>query len=432
MREARQVVAQADSLRAEGGMYSDSVTLAQAYESLYSFRYLYPTDFAHSCYHYGRLLREKENPVAAMECFIRATHSRTRDYHILGRVYSNMGDICHLANEFPLAYYMYEKSADMYMRNGDTLLYYYDLNNMAFELAEQGKKDETMALLSTIESHCKDRDVLVKSLETKAEMYFVAEKYDSAIFSANLLQSYGNHEPTGYVIKAQAFDKLGMTDSALYIADYILKMHVSSLDKYNMLYITSHYDSIDGEEILTQTSERADIGIKIDNQHSKHAQASEVLRQSLIKIPELRRWLFRIIIFIIILAAIIFPYVIHRYKSHITTKLADKQAANIVESIRKHINKTNLNQTLQWKDYNTMKSEVDLYMGGLASKLEACNLNETEIRFCILSLLDFRQKEIADTIHYSYPSGIKTLKKRIADKLKTTPSGLKDFLLRKM
>ena len=80
-------------MRAEGRTYSDSAELAQAYRTLHKRRAFYPDAYAHGCYHYGRLLREKDNPVAAMQVFINATHSRTRDYHILGRVYSNMGSI---------------------------------------------------------------------------------------------------------------------------------------------------------------------------------------------------------------------------------------------------------------------------------------------------------------------------------------------------
>ena len=151
VREAQEVVAQADSLWHDGQMYgidaSDSATLAQAYETLDKstafsrrireiFPFAHSTSslgtYSHACYHYGRLLREKDDPVAAMQVFINATHSHTGDYHILGRVYSNMGSICHLAGEFPLSYDMYEHCADMYLQNGDTLLYYYGLNNMAF------------------------------------------------------------------------------------------------------------------------------------------------------------------------------------------------------------------------------------------------------------------------------------------------------------
>ena len=125
VREAQHVVQQADSLWAEGKMYGidagDSVTLAQAYETLQEHSafsrqlsevcpFVHCTSllrtYSHACYHYGKLLRAKDNPVAAMQVFIAATHSHTRDYHILGRVYSNMGSICHLAGEYSLSYDM--------------------------------------------------------------------------------------------------------------------------------------------------------------------------------------------------------------------------------------------------------------------------------------------------------------------------------------
>ena len=102
LHETLSVVGEADSLWQQGQMYDDSVRLAQAYSTLRVWRTFYADAYAHACYHYGKLLRANDDPVAAMQVFIDATHSRTRDYHILGRVYSNMGSICHLAGDFPL------------------------------------------------------------------------------------------------------------------------------------------------------------------------------------------------------------------------------------------------------------------------------------------------------------------------------------------
>jgi hypothetical protein len=100
IREAQSIVAQADSLWHAGKQYGidegDSATLAQACETLGQWQWLHADEYAHTCYHYGKLLRAKGNPAEAMQAFISATHSGTKDYHILGRVYNNMGDICHI------------------------------------------------------------------------------------------------------------------------------------------------------------------------------------------------------------------------------------------------------------------------------------------------------------------------------------------------
>ena len=201
--EAQAVVAQADSLWHIGQMYGidegDSATLAHAYETLkkqsafpflppFNFQFspfnfhFSPFNFPRSCYHYGRLLRQKDDPVPAMQVFIDATHSRTRDYHILGRVYSNMGSICHLANEFPLSYDMFSRSADYFQKNGDTLNYYYALNDMAYELAEQGKIDSCFAIVEDIESNnAQNKTLLAYCCLSKAEALLRSSHYDSAI-----------------------------------------------------------------------------------------------------------------------------------------------------------------------------------------------------------------------------------------------------------
>ena len=195
------------------------------------------------------------------------------------------------------------------------------------------------------------------------------------------------------------------------------------------MYITSHYDStLTSEDILTQTSNRADIGMMIDKRHAQHAQACEILRYDLSR----EHWQIWVIIGSIILLICISYYGIrqtHNRKSDMV-EITNKQIEKNIQSIKAHIDMEDIYTSLSWKDYKAMKTKVDLYLNGLVSKLETHHLNETEIRFCVLTLLGLPLKKIADIICYSYPSGIKTLKKRIADKLETNSPNLRDFLLR--
>ena len=177
--EACQTLDVADSLRVnEGRLYDDSLALAEAYTLLGHWRLIYPDDYARACYYYGYLLRQHNNQVAAMQAFIAGSHapyvSRVvrlpwfSNYHILGRIYSNMGTMSHLADEFELGYDMYKMSAEFFRKAGDTTLYYYQHNAMALELAEQKLHDETLSLLGKIETECADANVLTKTWETKA------------------------------------------------------------------------------------------------------------------------------------------------------------------------------------------------------------------------------------------------------------------------
>lgn len=66
---------------------------------------------AWALYEQGKTLREQGEPAEAMAVFIQATKSNTPDEMLLGRIYSNMANICRQANEHALAYYVYALSA---------------------------------------------------------------------------------------------------------------------------------------------------------------------------------------------------------------------------------------------------------------------------------------------------------------------------------
>lgn len=55
LREAKQTVQQSDSLWHAGQPYADSAQLAQAYKTLGQWALFCPDDYAHACYHYGKL-----------------------------------------------------------------------------------------------------------------------------------------------------------------------------------------------------------------------------------------------------------------------------------------------------------------------------------------------------------------------------------------
>ena len=65
----------------------------------------------------------------------------------------------------------------------------------------------------------------------------------------------------------------------------------------------------------------------------------------------------------------------------------------------------------------------------LASKLQSKQLlNETEIRLCILTLLDCGYDQMAELLYYA-PNGIGKLKLRVAKKLGTSAQGLRSYLI---
>ena len=446
VREARDVVAQADSLWHAGQMYGvdagDSATLAQAYKTFEAWQWVEPTAYAHTCYHYGKLLRAKDNPVAAMEVFINATHSHTRDYHILGRVYSNIGSICHLAGEFPLSYDMYQRSAECFLYNNDTISYYYALNDMAFELAMLAEKDSVFIILDKIKKECSNSNVLIKIQETRAEVCLRKQEYDSALLYA--AEACGNDSCSvlARLILAQTYSRIERKDSAVYHAKRVLELSSNLADKHNALYILTNDDeSKDKASIRETASMRADNQKLLEIQHGAFKQASLLLEQDINRKPNLK-WLYAVSITILVIVVLIAIYVRMKRKKHtlLSQKMEHLEAEyidfqetkeNKLEQICNTLRASpNIQNDLCWKNFEKMCSFVNENFYFLANKLRQTNvLNETEIRLCVLVLIGLSRAQIASTLPYA-PNSVGKLKDHTAKLLGTTGKNLRIYLLK--
>ncbi len=500
VRDAQQTVAMADSLRVnEGITCDDSLALAEAYSTLGHWRLIYPDDYARSCYYYGRMLRNRNDQVAAMQAFIRGTHApyiqrfiplpQFTEYHIIGRIYSNMGTMCHSAGEYELAYAMNEESSESFHKVCDTTAYYYALNAMALQLAEQKQHDETLSLLARIEAECTDSNVLTKIWETKAIMYERADMYDSALYAAKELNARGYFTSIGDVIEAQAFWNLQQYDSALYYAQLVMRhQYVSYQDKFNMLYILTYNDStIDNDEVKKRAEERADIDKEIlDPLHEQLTQAVDLLRSDLDKKPHYLN--IALLLFSLVLVgcttwsaafwikrrhkrsmdAIVTKHQeiqqdisVQRQALYAETERERQKQSDIhqqceelaeqsrmiraehsayYEQLRQEIEKNcillrnmqNLEKELSWRENDALCIIADKNLNLLASKLRALNvLNEREIHLCILVTIGgFTDKQLANLLFYS-DNSIRSIKMKTATKLGTTSTHLREILIEK-
>ena len=442
LHEAQAVVQQADSLRHEGQMYSDSAALAESYTTLTKWQRFYPDDYARCCYHYGRLLREKDDPVAAMEVFINATHSHTDDLHILGRVYNNMGDIAHRAEDFFLSYDMFKLSADMYRQNGDTLLYYYSLNDMAIELAVQKEKDSCICIINKIQQDNQDSILSAYCFYSAAEAYIKCEQYDSAIYFAHLSKQFYQPFPSTTLQLAQAYSSLSDKDSAVYYAQKVLEESVEPYDINNALYILTNDDvNKDKAAILESAADRSDTQKIIEVQRGKFSQATQILKLDLQRKPDLR-WLVAMLGTVFFIGCIVGLYIYRKRKqkallaqeiAHLETKYNDIQSgkANQLEQICTTLRASeNLQKDLCWKDFDKMCDVANQNFFFIVRKLQQSNnLSEREIRLCVLILIGISSsKQLADLLYYA-ESGIRNFKNRTAKKLDANSTNLRDKLI---
>ena len=467
IRDARTIVAEADSLRNASQSLSpftfhlspsksDSTTIASAVSALEHVRLIYPTAYAHANYYYGRLLREAGNHPEAMLAFLRVVHSRTKDHIIKGRSWSNIANMCRLAADHKMAYDIYVRSAEEFLKAKDTTTYYYALNNMAYEMAEQKRKDEAVSITNQIEAECRDYYVLTKIWETRADAYIQAEKYDSAIYCVRQLHSKGYNEPTGLLFLAQAYDNLGISDSALYYARLVMEQSSYHGDKYNVLYILSHHDStLSSNEILTLTSEREDLRFdEYEPEMIMLTQAVQLLQQNLIRKPDLK-WLLAVLVTLAVIGLTLSMYIKRKRRKHQLIsqqvealqqtrdslsaqtrqieneqKLRQEKMLAEIELFCNSITEENMKKELCWIDFTQMCTIVNQRMFGLVDKLKARGITSmTEIRICVLLALDrFNAKQMANVVPCTYDS-FKTTKSLIVKKLNVSRENIHSYLI---
>lgn len=457
LHNAQQVVTQADSLWVAGQAFDDSIALAQAYKELSQWEWIYPDKFVHCCYHYGCLLRKNEDPVAAVQVFINATHTRTKEYRILGRVYDNLGDIAHRAEEYALSYDMFEQSANMYLRNGDTLSYYYCLNDMALESAEQREKEKAYEILNKIrEKNIKDSSFIGYCYNVQAQACLKCMQYDSVVYFASLSKRYYPKLHTTTLQLAQAYSYLGVKDSAVHYATRVLQETNESYDINNALYILTNDDESKDKNAIRETAaDRADTQKLIEISRSKMSQAVQLLEQDLTHKPDLR-WLYATIITLLIVGLSLIGYIhrkrkkqellaqkLHALKTE-TSSIQEKHeelsqrylteqqriTSDVMEKCVLLGNEDQLKNVLAWNDFETMCHNIDQHFYLFATKLRSKHvLNETEIRLCILVLLDMNRMVISKTLPYALNS-VGKLKDHTAKLLGTTGKNLRSFLLK--
>ena len=376
-------------------------------------------------YQQGRALREEGKQVEAMRTFIKATHCSTDDEGLLGRICSNMANMCRQANEHETAYKVYALSAGHFLQAEDTLAYAYALNNMAWEQAAMSHKDSAMTLIDSA-VHIYPRPPLTdKIIETKAAACFFKQEYDSVLV-------YTTPPANNYLLtlRAQAFSFLQIDDSATYYAQLLLPETTNLFALDDLYFILTHNDySADKETIRDLSSQRADIQKAIKVRHGELTKAVEILQQELSPQKHSSLWLVALL-FALCTCLLVWATLIAKRQRRLQSEKSDFEQARLFEleqNIRHLQESKNLRQELAWDDFTTFCTQTDRIFNAFTGKLSAQGLNEQDIRICVLVLIGLSHKQIAEMLNCS-PKSIGKLKDLTARKLGVSGGQLQDKL----
>ena len=371
-------------------------------------------------YNKGRSWREQNEPIAAMKSFIAATQSLSHNYAIKGRSYSNMATMCRICERHDLAYTIYEKSAEEFHRAKDTTAYAYALNNMAWELAVQGQKEQAIVLADSACKVSPSNEVHNKTIETRAAACLYRAEYDSTIYYANIVPIKSVYFD---ILKAQAYTFKQQCDSAMFYAKRVAEQTNNPRYLDNVYYILSHCDSIAlVEEVRALADTRSDIQRGLERNDAEWIEAM-LLAEQHIQSPQFPiRWTISIIaigILIIVITAIILYYAYNR-----SLLGRERQLAQQCKALR---HDPYMKEKLRWDVYSKFCIQSNTLFFNIADKLKQCELTEREIRICVLVLIGLSYAEIAEVL-YRAESGIGKDKYLIAKRLGVSAKDLRSTL----
>lgn len=376
-------------------------------------------------YEQGKTLREEGRQVEAMQVFIEAAHSGTDDEVLLGRVWSNMANMCRQANDHSTAFEVYSFSAEHFRKAGDTLAYAYALNNMAWEQAVMGNKEETRTLIDSAVRSYPRPPLTDKIIETKAAACLFRKEYDSVLV-------YTTPPANDYLLtlRAQACSYLQMDDSATYYAQLLLPRTTNLFALDDLYYILTHNDSsADKETLRSLASLRADTQNAIKERHGELTKAVEILKQDLAPQEKTSPW--KIILLVVLgFGLLVWAALVANKQHHLhihKSQFEQTRRFELEQNIR-HLQETkDLRQELQWTDFQSFCTQIDKRFNAFAAKLSAQGLNEQDIRICVLVLIGLSHKQIAEMLNCS-PKSIGKLKDLTARKLGVSGGQLQDKL----
>lgn len=376
-------------------------------------------------YQNGKALREEGKQEEAMQAFIEAAHSETEDEALLGRVYSNMANMCRQANDHETAYEVYGMSAEHFRKTNDTLAYAYALNNMAWEQAVMGEKEEAYMLIDSAVRIYPYSPLIEKVIETKSAACLFRQEYDSVLYYTN-----GADNDYLLMLRAQAFSFLQIDDSAMLYAQQLLPRMTNLFYLDDLYYILTHNDTkADTETLRVLASERADVQNAIKERHGELTKAVQLLRQDLSKKEQATSWK-AILWWVIGIGLLIWgAIVVYKQRKLQKEKSNFEQARRkeLAQNIRQLQEAKDVRHELAWDDFAALCLQIDKRFHGLASRLQEQRLNEQDVRICILVLIGLSHKEIADMLNCS-PKSIGKQKDLTAHKLGVSGGQLQDKL----
>ena len=461
-REAKAVIAEADSLLVEGVIIKDTAALSGGICTLENLmgRVFAKEELTKMYYLMGRNLDDYyHNFSDAADFYIKADRMKTKDWVLRGRINSCMGFICKQDSCFEEALEFYLRANEAFEKSGDEKRIANGLVSIAEQyvyLHEYAKVDSVLSLAATYKI---DSAYYADIMDVKAIALYNQQIYDSALVLLLGIKDYPRNieaKSYSYLMIAKCYNKLLEIYKAKKYAEYVITHSCNSSFRSNAYYILIQSAEIEDNinQLADYSKYREDEDRILQHLSESCAQASAKLRDYLnnpysIHVKEILILLFCVIL--IAIWAIWYSRKITNRKIASEKKQMEQEITKWKEGILQKMNeekviseiekrKMILNVVMEYADEFAIDKPIwdndtklfrlaDSCFGFIIYRLKhTYHLRNSELKICLMVLLDFPNKEIARIVSYkedSYP----TIKRRLATKLGTSSTEMRNFLL---
>lgn len=461
-REAKEVVAEAERLLAKGEIMQDTAVLTGVINTLDNpvGRVIAKDELAEAYYLMGRNMDDYcHDFAAAADYYIEADRLQTTDLVLRGRINSCMGFLCKQDSCFTEALEFYLRSSCAFKESGNEWYYAHNLLNVAEQyvcLCEYAKADSVLQIAGSYDI---DSAYYADILDVKAMALYNQQIYDSALVLLLGIKDYPRNieaKTYSYLMIARCYNQLLKIDKEKYYAEYVITHSYNSSFRSNAYYMLIQSAEIEGNinQLAEYSKSREDEDRNLQHVSESYACASAKLREYINNPFSIHVKEILIVLFCIIVLAVwaiwysrkrinikiasqkkLMEQEITKWKDGILQKMNEEKVISEIEK-RKMI----LNVVMDYADEFAIDKPIwdndtklfrlaDSCFGFIIYRLKHnYHLRNCELKICLMVLLDFPNKEIARIVSYkedSYP----TIKRRLATKLGTSSTEMRNFLL---
>ena len=435
-REAKEVVAEAERLLGnEKRITRDTAALNFAIETLNGpLGYLFAKqELAKAYYFMGRNFYYLNDFAKAADYYILCDRLNPTDPLYKGRINSCMGYLCKQDSCFEEALEFYDRACEVHKKSSNVWYYAHNLLNVAEQYVNLGEYKNVDSVLLLASNYDVDSAYYARMVDVRALALFNQQLYDSALVC--LLSIKDVYRPLearccSYWLISRCYNRTKKIVEAVPYADYIVTNSCNAVYRSNAYYILT---------LFARTNNNVDLLVKFSNNREdedrrqrhfseSYAQASDKLNRYL-ENPYPHRGLYTIIVcsvLVLILLSWIIYVLIKRHRCVLVKR--DKENQDRRDLFARRIYDHSVYFT-SWQDYKKLRELANSHFNNMCYQLEdTYHLSEQEIKICLMVLLEYTNKQMAEILLVQ-PNTISKAKNKIAKQLNTSSAELRTSLL---